>query len=105
LAVALAMPAYRFPEIPPGLHNDEAVNGLDARDVLDGERTLFFPANSGREPFQIYLEALTIRALGPTIAAVRLPSLVAGVGGTAATLLLAFEWLTWLPGARPRAAP
>ncbi|MBI5565123.1 MAG: hypothetical protein HY870_09515, partial [Chloroflexi bacterium] len=51
---------------PPGLYHDEAYYGLDALRVIGGERPLYFAANNGREPFFIYLAALSIDWLGRT---------------------------------------
>lgn len=76
-------------EIPPGLYHDEAFNGLDAYRVLAGERPIFFAANNGREPFFLYLMALSIRLLGRTPIAVRLPAAILGTLLVPATFLLA----------------
>ncbi len=78
--------------IPPGLYRDEAYNGLDALAVLDGEHTLFFEANNGREPLYIYLTAVSIRIVGNTAAAVRLPAVFAGALTTLFVYKLAAAW-------------
>jgi 4-amino-4-deoxy-L-arabinose transferase-like glycosyltransferase len=94
MAVALAagLRLYRLGEWPPGLYRDEAYNGLDALDVLQGEFRVFFPANNGREPSYIYLVALSIALLGPSAFAVRLPAALAGALATAPAYLLGREW-------------
>ena len=54
---------WRLEEIPPGIFIDEAVNGLDARAIAQGERFPVFlhaddlPAGRGREPMYHYLMA------------------------------------------------
>ena len=41
-AVALGVRLYRLPEIPIGLYSDEAANGVDALDILNGQHAIFF---------------------------------------------------------------
>jgi 4-amino-4-deoxy-L-arabinose transferase-like glycosyltransferase len=65
--------------LPPGLYRDEAFNGLDALQVLDGERPLFFEANNGREPLFIYLLACSVRVWGRSPGALRLVSALTGI--------------------------
>ena len=78
--VALALRTYRLQEWPPGLFNDEAANGLDGLAVLRGERPLFFPRNTGREPLFLYLQAGMMALLGPTPYALRLTAAIVGAG-------------------------
>jgi 4-amino-4-deoxy-L-arabinose transferase-like glycosyltransferase len=91
MALAAGLRLYRLGEWPPGLYRDEAYNGLDALGVLHGEHHIFFPANNGREPFYIYLVALSIALLGPTAVAVRLPAALIGALATVPTYLLSKE--------------
>jgi 4-amino-4-deoxy-L-arabinose transferase-like glycosyltransferase len=76
-------------QAPPGLYHDEAQNGLDALRVLDGEFSLYFSANNGREPFFIYLVALAVGALGRSPWALRLAAFAPGLLTVAATYALA----------------
>ena len=78
VGLAAALRFYRLGEWPPGPYRDEAYNALDALDVLRGQHALFLPANNGREPFYIYLVALSIALLGPTTLALQLPPPPAG---------------------------
>ena len=66
-------------QIPAGLYQDEAFNGLDALDVLAGSHSLYFPANNGREPFFIYMVAGSVGLLGRTPLTVRLPAAILGL--------------------------
>ncbi|MDE0068466.1 MAG: hypothetical protein OXO48_02035 [Caldilineaceae bacterium] len=75
-------------ELPPGLHFDEATNGVGALQVLQGEHTAFYPENGGREGLGIYLIALAVSFLDRTVLAIRLPTALA----SAATVLVVF-WL------------
>lgn len=91
LAVALAFRIWQLDRFPPGLFGDEAVNGLDALDVLAGRPQVFFPANYGREGLHMLVLAPFIQALGPTALALRLPSVLAGVLTALATYWLGRE--------------
>jgi hypothetical protein len=46
---------YRMNEVPPEMVSDQAEKLLDVNDVLNGQWSIFFPRNTGREPFQFYL--------------------------------------------------
>lgn len=92
IALAAALRFYRLGEWPPGLYRDEAYNGLDALGVLRGEHSLFFTANNGREPFYIYLVALSIALFGPTVMALRLPAAVVGTLATLPVYALGRAW-------------
>jgi 4-amino-4-deoxy-L-arabinose transferase-like glycosyltransferase len=91
LAVAAFFRLWRIGDAPPGLFGDEAVNGLDALDVLAGRGRIFFPGNYGREGLHMYLIAASIKLLGVTPLAVRLPSIIAGILTAMATYWLGQE--------------
>jgi 4-amino-4-deoxy-L-arabinose transferase-like glycosyltransferase len=76
--LAFAARVYRLPDIPPGLHSDEAANGVDVLDILGGHNSIFFERNSGREPLLIYLQAVAVGLLGTTSLALRLTSAIIG---------------------------
>ena len=75
-------------QIPPGLHFDEAANGMDGLNVWKGQLHIFFPANNGREPLFLYLVAVAVRIFSNTAAAVRLPAAMVGTLAIAATYAL-----------------
>ena len=85
LLVAAALRLVAFGQTPPGLYHDEAYHGLDALQILEGDLSLYFPANNGREPLFIYLIALAVGLLGKSPFALRLPSFFAGLLTIAAT--------------------
>jgi 4-amino-4-deoxy-L-arabinose transferase-like glycosyltransferase len=89
---AVLLRFYQLGEWPPGLYRDEAYNGLDALNVLDGRHALFFPANNGREPAYIYLSALTIGLFGPSVWALRLGAALVGSLTTIPVFLLGRRW-------------
>ncbi len=93
LLVALAFRTWRLDSFPPGLFGDEAVNGLDALDVLAGRPQVFFPANYGREGLHMLVLAPFIQLLGASALALRLPSVIAGILTALATYWLGRELL------------
>lgn len=89
--------ALRLPDltaIPPGVHYDEAAYGLNAGDIgLRGDRPVFIPAFTGREPLYLYLAGGLASALGNTLFALRLTSAFIGLLTIAATYRLGREML------------
>jgi hypothetical protein len=63
-AVVIFFRFYRFSSIPPEMVSDHAEKLLDVWDVINGELSIFFPRNTGREGFQMYLTALVIKVFG-----------------------------------------
>lgn len=92
LAVGIALRAYRFPDLPVGPSMDEAYNLMDALQVLEGERPLFFEANNGREPLFIYSIAISAAHFGSDLFGLRLPAFLFGVVSLPLLYLFAREW-------------
>ena len=83
---------WQFNSIPPGLYQDEAMNGANALVSLNsGEYKLFYTDNNGREGMIIWLDALTIKLFGTTPAALRLFPALAGVLGILGLYFLSKE--------------
>ncbi len=79
LLLALFLRAYRLNDIPPGLYQDEAYNGVDAVRILQrGVFPVFFPANQGREALFIYLQTLAVAIWGARIWTLRLVAVMVG---------------------------
>ncbi|RIK19201.1 MAG: hypothetical protein DCC51_09330, partial [Anaerolineae bacterium] len=94
LLVAAALRLPNLANIPPGVHYDEAAYGLNAGDIgLRGDRPIFIPAFTGREPLYLYLAGGMARALGNTLFALRLTSAFVGLLTIAATYWLGREML------------
>ncbi len=98
VALALALRLWRLGEVPPGLHVDEAHNGVDALAILRGARPIYLAGNNGREALLSYLQAVTVGLFGPTPAALRLASAVAGTAAVA----VAYGLARALPSPWPR---
>ncbi len=67
LGVAVFFRGYRLAQVPPEMFSDHAEKLYDVMDVLDGQWRIFFPRNTGREDFQMYLTALMARLFGTGI--------------------------------------
>ena len=98
LGTAFILRFYRLGELPPGLYRDEAFNGLDALNVLQGQHPIFFQANNGREPIYIYLTAAAVALFGQTAFAVRLAAALVGSLTILPVYLLGKSWFGWLVG-------
>ena len=79
IAVGVVLRLYGLGTHPTGLYHDEAWYGLDALQVIGGTYPLFFPGNNGREPFFIYLVALTIKLFGQNPLGVRAAAALCGL--------------------------
>jgi 4-amino-4-deoxy-L-arabinose transferase-like glycosyltransferase len=77
-AAALVVRVYRLPEAPPGLWLDEAANGLDVYDILQGHHPIFFERNNGREPLFLYWQAAVAAGVGASPFALRLAAALVG---------------------------
>jgi len=58
---------YRLNEVPMEMISDHAEKLLDVNDVLNGNFSIFFPRNTGREAFQMYLSAAIALVFGTGI--------------------------------------
>lgn len=88
LLIAFFLRVYRLTAAPPGLYYDEAAHGLDALQIWQGRLYLFFPTANGHEPLFTYLLAGSVRVLGNTILALRIPAAMLGVLAVAACFAL-----------------
>src|SRR5579884_1619031 len=86
LLAALALRLWRIDVLPAALSHDEAYDALNAVEIMNGARPLFFESNNGREPLFMYLVALAFRALGVGAVPLRLVSVAAGTAAVGATI-------------------
>ena len=83
LAVFGLLAYFRFShlaEVPFGMWSDHAEKYLDIVDILNGQTSIFFPRNTGREPAQFYLAAAAIKWLGADFSFLTLKSITALAG-------------------------
>lgn len=57
LGLAVFFRFYHLAQVPGEMFSDHAEKLLDVSDVLEGQYSIFFPRNTGREAFQMYLSA------------------------------------------------
>jgi len=58
---------YLLDKVPPEMFSDHAEKLIDVTDVLNGQYSIFFIRNTGREAFQMYLTALVTKVFGTGI--------------------------------------
>lgn len=78
VAIGAALRFYRIGALPPGLYRDEGYYGLDALRVLDGDFSIYFAANNGREGLFVYMLAASVALFGRTPEALRIASAFIG---------------------------
>jgi 4-amino-4-deoxy-L-arabinose transferase-like glycosyltransferase len=94
LLVAAALRLPNLPDMPPGLHYDEAANGLLSADIgLRGDRPIFISSYTGKEVFFFYLAGTMMRLVGESVFALRLTAAFVGILTVAATYWLGREML------------
>ena len=80
LVAGLLIRVFRLTTAPPGLNGDELFNAIDAAQIGRGNWPVYFEGNNGREAFLFYLIALSQQLFGDTVFAMRLPSVLLGLG-------------------------
>ncbi len=70
---------FQIDRIPPGMHFDEAFNLFDILRLLQGQFSIFFPANHGREPLYFYMTTVAATIFGDQVLTLRLTSAVIGI--------------------------
>lgn len=93
LLVAAFLRLYRLDTLPAGLNGDELFNAIDALKIGKAGWPIYFPGNNGREVFFHYLLAGSLRGLGNTIFALRLPAALLGIGSVALVYVLSRDLL------------
>jgi hypothetical protein len=63
---------YKLDQVPAEMFSDHAEKLLDVANVLDGQTSIFFPRNTGREAIQMYLTAFVGRAFNTGLSFVSL---------------------------------
>ncbi len=92
LSVALGLRIVRLPELPVGLHYDEAANGILAAEIARGDSApLFIEAYTGKEVLFFYWTALLMRLLGRAPLSLRLSAALIGSATVMATVFAVHE--------------
>ena len=79
IGAALLLRLWSLNDAPPWLWWDEASQGLDARDLIDGHFRVFFSRAEGKEPLYVYLTAPFVAAFDGEPFAVRVAGALTGV--------------------------
>jgi hypothetical protein len=88
---ALTVRVSDLKSTPPGLYQDEAMNGVDASKAIDsGDYRLWYPDGGGREGLFINLQSLSVRAFGHEPWALRLMAAIVGAGVVTGIFLLGY---------------
>ena len=97
-AVSVFFRVYQLEQVPAEMFSDHAEKLLDVRDVLDGQTWVYFPRNTGREAFQMYLTAAMalIFKTGLSFLSLKLGTVICGI------LTLPFIYLLGKDVASPR---
>ncbi len=84
---------YRLAEVPPEMVSDHAEKLLDVADVLEGKWQIFYPRNTGREAFQMFLTAAVAKLFGTGLSfmSLKLGTTIAGLLALAYLYLLGQE--------------
>jgi heme/copper-type cytochrome/quinol oxidase subunit 4 len=79
--LALFFRIYQLSDVPSQMISDHAEKLLDVSDVLNGQTSIFFPRNTGREFFQFYLTAAisVLFKTGLTFLSLKIGTVLAGL--------------------------
>lgn len=92
LLLAIGMRFYKLNILPPGLHPDEAANGLDIFRILEHhDIRVIYNTNGPREALFFYLQAIGVMLFGNTILALRVVPAAFGVLAVVMVYLLTKE--------------
>lgn len=94
LLLAIFFRFWQLDSVPPGLHPDEAANGLDVLRIFGGDHRPLYATNGPREALFFYLMAPFVWILGNTILALRLAPALIGSLAVLATYLFMREWFS-----------
>lgn len=91
---------YQLNQVPPEMNSDHAEKLQDVFDILQGERPIFFPRNTGREAIQFYLTAAidTIFGTGLSHLSLKLGTALAGLLALPFIYLTGKEIASWRAG-------
>lgn len=93
LILAVWFRFYHLNLLPPGLHADEAANGLDiVKRILNQDLKIIYNTNGPREALFFYVQAMFVWAFGNTILALRLAPALFGVLAVVFVYLYTKDW-------------
>jgi len=93
LVLSIFFRFYQIDQIPGEMFSDHAEKLLDVANVLKGDTSIFFPRNTGREAFQMYLTAAVsiIFGTGLSFMSLKIGTVLAGLAALPYIFLLGKE--------------
>lgn len=93
LLIATVFRLYHLNTFPPGLHPDEAANGLDiVQRIFHHDWRVIYATNGPREALFFYLQAIFVWILGNTIFALRLAPALLSIATVGMVYLYTKDW-------------
>jgi hypothetical protein len=78
-ALAVFFGFYKLYDLPDNMTSDHAEKLLDVYDITQGQYSIFFPRNTGREPLQFYLVAFLSQWQGVSFLALKTSTAIMGM--------------------------
>jgi len=79
IALTLFFRLYRLSAVVPEMTSDHAEKLWDVLDITNGQYSIFFPRNTGREPLYVYLSALLTPFTGISFLTLKLAAVIGGL--------------------------
>ena len=93
ILLAVIFRFYQLNTLPPGLHPDEAANGLDIFKILENQDIrVIYNTNGPRESLFFFFQAVFVKLMGNTILALRMAPAVFGVLAVVVVYLYTKDW-------------
>ncbi|HVE80574.1 MAG TPA: hypothetical protein VNA68_00290, partial [Candidatus Dormibacteraeota bacterium] len=93
ILIAIFLRFWQLDSLPPGLHPDEAANGLDVFRMFDNlDFRPLYDTNGPREALFFYLQAIFVGLLGNSILALRIAPAIIGVAAVIAVYAWGKSW-------------
>lgn len=93
VGLAIFFRFYQLNHLPPGLHPDEAANGLDiVQRIFHNDWRIIYNTNGPREALFFYMQAIFVATMGNTILALRVAPALMGVVATIVVFFATKEW-------------
>ncbi len=77
--IAFTFRFYRLAEVPLEMTSDHAEKLMDVFDIRNGQYSIYFPRNTGREPLYIYLSALVAGFTGISYLTIKIAAVIGGL--------------------------
>jgi hypothetical protein len=79
VVVSIFFRTYRLDTVAPEMTSDHAEKLLDVYDITQGQYSIYFPRNTGREPLYIYLCALFSQWFGLSFLTLKIVAVIGGL--------------------------